>query len=202
MKKILTIGGSDPFAGGGIQSDLKTFENHQLFGMSALTCVGMLDKNGIFILENLPTEWLEKQLTSILKMTELAGIKIGLLHSIDAITVVHNFLKKQSDIPIVLDPVLAFKETHTLANQAYKDSLVDKLFPYVDLVTPNLKETALLSGKDDCTSMEEMIEAAQQIQALGAKAVVVKGGSGITGGKAIDILYHNEKSEIFTLNKL
>ena len=108
MRKILTIGGSDPFAGGGIQSDLKTFENFQLFGMSALTCVGMLDENNAFLLENLPAKWLEQQLASIQKMTDLAGIKIGLLHSLEAIMIVRDFLKKHPQIPIVLDPVLAF----------------------------------------------------------------------------------------------
>ena len=114
MRKILTIGGSDPFAGGGIQSDLKTFENFQLFGMSALTCVGMLDENNAFLLENLPAKWLEQQLASIQKMTDLAGIKIGLLHSLEAIMIVRDFLKKHPQIPIVLDPVLAFKETTSL----------------------------------------------------------------------------------------
>ena len=202
MKKILTIGGSDPFAGGGIQSDLKTFENHQLFGLSALTCVGMLDENEAFILENLPADWLEKQLVSISKMTELNGIKIGLLNSIEAIYVVRDFLKKQPAIPIVLDPVLAFKETSTHAHQTYKNCLIDELFPLVDLATPNLKEAAMLSEKEHGTSLEDMIDSAKCIYSLGSKAVVVKGGSGILGYDAVDVVYSENGVKTFSLNKL
>lgn len=202
MKKILTIGGSDPFAGGGVQSDLKTFENYQLFGLSALTCIGMLDENDTFILENLSAEWLEKQLASILKMTDLDGIKIGLLNSTEAVYVVRDFLKKQGAIPIVLDPVLAFKETNTLAQQDYTNCLIDELFPLVDLVTPNLKEASLLSGKEEYECLEDMVEMAQAIHALGSQAVIVKGGSGIPGNEAIDVLYRSEGLETFILDKL
>ncbi|AFM71244.1 hydroxymethylpyrimidine/phosphomethylpyrimidine kinase [Enterococcus hirae] len=202
MRKILTIGGSDPFAGGGIQSDLKTFENFQLFGMSALTCVGMLDENNAFLLENLPAKWLEQQLASIQKMTDLAGIKIGLLHSLEAIIIVRDFLKKHPQIPIVLDPVLAFKETTSLANQQYIECLVKELFPLVDLVTPNLKEAALLSGKKKISSINEVIETTKFIHTLGSKAVVVKGGSGIHGDEAIDVLYSHDGLTTFTMEKL
>ena len=65
MKTILTIGGSDPFAGGGIQSDLKTFENYHHFGVSALTSIGMLNNEGDFVLQTIAPEWLEQQLVSI-----------------------------------------------------------------------------------------------------------------------------------------
>ncbi len=119
MKRILTIGGSDPFAGGGIQTDLKTFEDFGLFGPSALTSIGVLDTNGRFILESIPSELLERQLASIDQMTSLDGIKIGLLNSSEAIMVVRDFIKAKQNIPIILDPVLAFKETETVINQWY-----------------------------------------------------------------------------------
>ncbi|WP_427189113.1 PfkB family carbohydrate kinase, partial [Bifidobacterium longum] len=90
-------------------------------------------------------------------------------------------------IPIVLDPVLAFKETTSLANQQYIECLVKELFPLVDLVTPNLKEAALLSGKKKISSINEVIETTKFIHTLGSKAVVVKGGSGIHGDEAIDV---------------
>ena len=80
MKRILTIGGSDPFAGGGIQTDLKTFENFGLFGLSALTSIGALDINERCMLESISLELLKRQLVSIDKMTSLDGIKIGLLN--------------------------------------------------------------------------------------------------------------------------
>ena len=122
MKRILTIGGSDPFAGGGIQTDLKTFEDFGLFGLSALTSIGVLDTNGRFILESIPSELLERQLASIDQMTSLDGIKIGLLNSSEAIMVVRDFIKAKQNIPIILDPVLAFKETETVINGIFRSS--------------------------------------------------------------------------------
>ncbi len=147
MKRILTIGGSDPFAGGGIQTDLKTFEDFGLFGLSALTSIGVLDTNGRFILESIPSELLERQLASIDQMTSLDGIKIGLLNSSEAIMVVRDFIKAKQNIPIILDPVLAFKETETVINQLYISQLIEELFPLVTMITPNLAEAALLSGQ-------------------------------------------------------
>lgn len=147
MKRILTIGGSDPFAGGGIQTDLKTFEDFGLFGLSALTSIGVLDMNGRFILESIPSELLERQLASIDQMTTLDGIKIGLLNSSEAIMVVRDFIKAKQNIPIILDPVLAFKETESVINQLYISQLIEELFPLVTMITPNLAEAALLSGQ-------------------------------------------------------
>ncbi len=147
MKRILTIGGSDPFAGGGIQTDLKTFEDFGLFGLSALTSIGVLDTNGRFIPESIPSELFERQLASIDQMTTLDGIKIGLLNSSEAIMVVRDFIKAKQNIPIILDPVLAFKETESVINQLYISQLIEELFPLVTMITPNLAEAALLSGQ-------------------------------------------------------
>lgn len=201
MKKILTIGGSDPFAGGGIQSDLKTFENYHHFGMSALTCVGMLNNEGDFILQNISPEWLEQQLFSIDQMVKLEGIKIGLLNSMAAIDIVTEFIKKRTDIPIVLDPVLAFKETDDLAQNAYIKYLVDQLFPLADVVTPNLKEATLLTGKNDSFQLEEIREMAKEIYSFGSQSVIVKGGIGIFGEEAVDVLYSATGFENFRLKK-
>lgn len=201
MKKILTIGGSDPFAGGGIQSDLKTFENYHHFGMSVLTCVGMLNNEGDFILQNISPEWLKQQLVSINQMVNLDGIKIGLLNSMAAIDVVTEFIKKQIDIPIVLDPVLAFKETDDLAQDTYSKYLVDQLFPLADVVTPNLKEAALLTGKKDSSQVDEIQKMAEEIYSFGSRSVVVKGGAGVFGEDAIDVLYSAAGCENFRLKK-
>lgn len=201
MKKILTIGGSDPFAGGGIQSDLKTFENYHQFGMSALTCVGMLNNEGDFILQNVSPEWLEQQLVSIDQMVNLDGIKIGLLNSMAAIDVVTEFVKKKTDIPIVLDPVLAFKETDDLAQDTYSKHLVDHLFPLADVVTPNLKEAALLTGKNDSFQLEEIRKMAKEIYSFGSRSVIVKGGAGVFGEDAVDVLYSEVGFESFHLKK-
>ncbi|GEK36230.1 bifunctional hydroxymethylpyrimidine kinase/phosphomethylpyrimidine kinase [Enterococcus thailandicus] len=202
MKRVLTIGGSDPFAGGGIQSDLKTFENYQLFGLSALTCVGFLDEQGAFQLENLSPRLLKQQLASLTKMTSLDGIKLGLLHSEEAITIVRDFLIQNSELPVVLDPVLAFKETKTTENKRYMDKMISELFPLATVITPNLKEAALLANQDKLRSLDDLRHAAQTIHALGAKQLVIKGGQGIHGDFAIDLFFDGEKEQLFTRKKL
>nr|WP_242543220.1 bifunctional hydroxymethylpyrimidine kinase/phosphomethylpyrimidine kinase [Enterococcus sp. DIV1094] len=201
VQKILTIGGSDPFAGGGIQSDLKTFENHHIFGMSALTCIGMLDSDGAFILETIPAEWLAKQLDSIKQMTDLDGIKIGLLHSIEAIDIVRDFLTHFEDLPIVIDPVFAFKETNDTLNQAYMQKMIQELFPLADVLTPNLKEAALLYSQPVNTFVQ-MVDCAKYLHSLGAKNVVIKGGTGIIGDEALDVLFNGKESITFRREKL
>ena len=112
-----------------------------------MTSIGVLDTNGRFILESIPSELLERQLASIDQMTSLDGIKIGLLNSSEAIMVVRDFIKAKQNIPIILDPVLAFKETETVINQWYISQLIEELFPLVTMITPNLAEAALLSGQ-------------------------------------------------------
>ena len=202
MKRILTIGGSDPFAGGGIQTDLKTFEDFGLFGLSALTSIGVLDTNGRFILESIPSELLERQLASIDQMTSLDGIKIGLLNSSEAIMAVRDFIKAKQNIPIILDPVLAFKETETVINQWYISQLIEELFPLVTMITPNLAEAALLSGQALPSSLIEMIHLAKELTASGAKKIVIKGGTRMAGEQAVDLLYSVDHHEVFSQKKV
>ena len=202
MKRILTIGGSDPFAGGGIQTDLKTFEDFGLFGLSALTSIGVLDTNGRFILESIPSELFERQLASIDQMTTLDGIKIGLLNSSEAIMVVRDFIKAKQNIPIILDPVLAFKETESVINQLYISQLIEELFPLVTMITPNLAEAALLSGQALPSSLIEMIHLAKELTASGAKKIVIKGGTRMAGEQAVDLLYSVDHHEVFSQKKV
>ncbi|WP_224211815.1 hydroxymethylpyrimidine/phosphomethylpyrimidine kinase, partial [Enterococcus faecium] len=202
MKRILTIGGSDPFAGGGIQTDLKTFENFGLFGLSALTSIGALDINERFMLESISLELLKRQLVSIDKMTSLDGIKIGLLNSSEAIMVVRDFIKTKQNIPIILDPVLAFKETEAVINQLYISQLIEELFPLVTMITPNLAEAALLSGQALPSSLTEMIHLAKELTASGTKNIVIKGGTRMAGDEAVDLLYSIDHYEVFSHKKI
>ncbi|HBL1545499.1 TPA: hydroxymethylpyrimidine/phosphomethylpyrimidine kinase [Enterococcus faecium] len=202
MKRILTIGGSDPFAGGGIQTDLKTFENFGLFGLSALTSIGALDINERFMLESISLELLKRQLVSIDKMTSLDGIKIWLLNSSEAIMVVRDFIKTKQNIPIILDPVLAFKETEAVINQLYISQLIEELFPLVTMITPNLAEAALLSGQALPSSLTEMIHLAKELTASGTKNIVIKGGTRMAGDEAVDLLYSIDHYEVFSHKKI
>lgn len=188
IKKVLTIGGSDTWGGGGIQTDLKTFENHGVFGLSVLTCIAVSSQNS-FVIRQLPSELVSEQLQTITTAFELSAIKIGLLSDCASIKLVQEFCREQPPaIPIILDPVLAFKETAAQYQQEYSEALL-QLARQATLLTPNLLEAALLADCAPITTIEELIQAARIIYQKTGTAVVIKGGSRFPDSKAIDLYY-------------
>lgn len=186
-KYVLTIAGSDVLSGGGLQADLATFTRHGLFGFVAQTCMTSLDQSGF---EIIPTDLtvFDKQLSS-LSTVPFSAIKIGLLPTLEMIERVKVFLRQYQDLPIVLDPVLVFKENQDQTISLMRDQLI-ALMPQVTLVTPNLKEAELLSGQVIKT-MSDMEQAALVLQDLGAKRLVIKGGARLDRTLALD-LYADE----------
>lgn len=197
-KTVLTIAGSDTLAGGGLQSDLKTFENYQLFGLTAITCIAV-EKDGHFEINDLPSELLRDQLQSIEKNVALNGVKVGLVHQLESLEIVKTFLRT-FDGPIVLDPVMAFKETDDVYNGSYRAKLIE-LFPFASIVTPNLREAELLS-QQAIRTLEDMKHAAKKILSLGAHSVVIKGGERFSGAFASDLFYDGNEFHSFTKLKL
>lgn len=195
----LTIGGSDSWGGGGVATDLKTFENHQVFGLMAITTIAIADAEDGFSMRSLPEKLLYEQLNTIEKAYEdrLSVIKIGLLME-EHIEIVERFLKKHTKkIPIVLDPVLAFKETQQQAQYAYIDKL-KTLFQYVDVLTPNLIEANLLLDNTSVKIEDLAIELFKKY----ATATVVKGGSRLEGQYAEDVLAYENGLKHLTMPKL
>ncbi|KAF1296748.1 bifunctional hydroxymethylpyrimidine kinase/phosphomethylpyrimidine kinase [Enterococcus sp. JM4C] len=198
-KTILTIAGSDTLGGGGLQTDLKTFENHHVFGVTAITCLATADTAG-FTIHDLPIALLNEQLATIAQTMDVAGIKIGLIHQTEAIPVVETFIKNFTG-PIVLDPVLAFKETTEVYHQNYKQALI-RLFPYAMIITPNLKEAELLTEMKIETVADMKLAAKKLVDELGAKAVVIKGGERMSGERAYDLFYDKQNEVLLEKTKL
>lgn len=197
-KTVLTIAGSDTLAGGGLQSDLKTFENYHLFGLTAITCIAVV-KNNQFEISDLPTELLREQLNTINENLTLDGIKLGLIHQLDSLEIIRDFLRAFNG-PIVLDPVMAFKETSHVYSDTYRKKLIE-LFPFATVITPNLKEAEILS-QQKITNLHDMEQAAQKIVNLGANSVVIKGGERLSGDLASDLFYDGVNLEFFSKPKL
>ncbi|MDY4760861.1 bifunctional hydroxymethylpyrimidine kinase/phosphomethylpyrimidine kinase [Streptococcus thoraltensis] len=181
---ILTIAGNDILSGGGFQADLATFSVHKLYGFLAQTCMTALTEEGF---EIIPTadDLFQKQLNS-LKDIPFAAIKIGLLPTPQIARAVRCFIKERPQVPLVLDPVLVFKEN---ADQevAQMSQELQKLFSYATIMTPNLKEAELLSGQK-ISNLEEMEKAARLLRQMGAKSVVIKGGERLDKDQAYDVL--------------
>jgi len=184
MHQVLTIAGLDSLAGGGATADIKTFEEFNVFGHVLLTSVVAIDQPILF--HDLPLSVIQAQLDSLKKAVDFSAIKIGLIHQVPAIDLVKEFIT-EIDSPVILDPVLAFKEGDTQFNQAYQEGLI-QLFPYSILVTPNLAEAEHFAAMPIHT-VADMKLAAEKISHLGAKQVLIKGGSRIPGAFAYDVLY-------------
>lgn len=197
----LTIGGSDTWGGGGVATDLKTFENHRVFGLMALTSIALETTEEGFVIRPIPTDVLKEQLATIQQSyhDQLSLIKIGLLANSQQVAIVAEFCRAfYGKIPIVLDPVLAFKETQKQAQQDYIEQL-KTLIPLASVMTPNLIEAQLLLGASTLTNL---LELAQQLQTTYQIPVVVKGGSRIEGNQAIDVLVSLNERKIFQQPKL
>jgi len=187
MENILTIGGSDSLAGGGIEADLKTFEELDVFGVSVITSIVAITNTDALI-NQIDPPVVEQQLDSVFKMMPIKYIKTGLLGNLTSLKIVTAELKKLSDARIVIDPVLVFKEGQTTIKKSYLNYLRTELLPLGYVITPNLVEAAQLSGLPTITDREGMQEAAIRIQQFGCRNVVIKGGNRLAGSSAVDYL--------------
>lgn len=198
-KNILTIAGSDTLAGGGLQADLKTFEDFDTFGLTVITCIAVLLKNEFNIYDVEP-DLVAKQLNTIQNNVVLDTIKIGLIHNLETMTLIKKFLQ-ESQVPIVLDPVLAFKETDEIHNNQYREKLINELFPLATIVTPNLKEAELLS-QQSISNLAEMQQAAQKIYSFGPQSVIIKGGERLAGELACDLFFDGTQCQVLQKTKI
>lgn len=180
---VLTIAGSDSGGGAGIQADLKTFSAHRVYGASVITAVTAQNTVGVRALHAVPVEVVAAQLDAVLDDLPIVAIKIGMLAQTAIIRVVAERLRAFSG-PVVLDPILAATSGDALLPADAIAVLTAELLPRVTLVTPNLPEAARLLGR---RQLHDPTEAAQALRALGAPAVLLKGGHG-TGDLLEDVL--------------
>lgn len=185
MNKIavaLTIAGSDPSGGAGIQADLKTFHQHRVYGASAITLITVQNTVGVWRVELLSPELIAQQVEAVLADIPPHAVKTGALGGIAAIEVI---AAAKFGCPLIVDPVMISKHGAPLMAEAARDALKALLLPLATLVTPNLHEAEVISGIT-VDSVASMKEAARRIAGLGAKSVLVKGGH--LEGDAIDVL--------------
>lgn len=172
---VLTIAGSDSGGGAGIQADLKTFAAHGLHGLSAIAALTAQNTQGVTAVHVPPVSFLRKQLDCLFEDFDIRAVKIGMLANAEVIRCVANALKKHRARNIVLDPVMVASSGARLLEASALDALRDQLLPLADILTPNIPEAELLLGHaiaDDDAADAATVE----LLALGAKAVLLKGG--------------------------
>lgn len=190
MKKVqtaLTIAGTDPTGGAGIQADLKSFEERCVYGMSVVTSVVAQNTQGVSLIHHQPIEMIDRQLACVFDDIQPDAIKTGMIATEEMMRLIGDYLKKYPDIPYVLDPVMVATSGDVLMEESSRAVIREVLIPKATLVTPNLKEASLLLDRS-ITTLEEMTQAAKDlVHVLGAGVAVVKGGH--LTEEATDVFY-------------
>src|SRR5690625_5129503 len=192
----LTIAGTDPTGGAGIQADLKTFQELQSYGMSVITSVVAQNTTGVQDIHHIPLHMIEKQLDSVLSDMPVHALKTGMIANIDMMEIIKDKISGKN-IPFVIDPVMVATSGDTLISDDARDYLRDYLIPLCTVITPNLPEAEFLTEMN-IDNEEKMEEAAKIIvHDFGATAALVKGGH--LDGDAIDFLY--DGNQIYTFSE-
>jgi hydroxymethylpyrimidine kinase/phosphomethylpyrimidine kinase len=176
IPNVLSIAGSDPSGGAGIQADLKTFAALRCHGLSALTALTAQNTQGVKEVFALPPEFVAAEIDALFEDSAIAAVKIGILGSRQNVEIVAERLARHRARTIVLDPVFAASSGQALAREDIAESLVTHLAPLATLITPNLMEAATLAQMRVPTSLAEMQAVAKRLHARGFAAVLVKGG--------------------------
>ncbi len=184
--RVLSIAGSDSGGGAGIQADLKTMSALGCYGMTAITALTAQNTQGVRAIHGVPAPFLQDQLDTVLQDIGADAVKIGMLHAPEVVQVVAAAMDRYALRNVVLDPVMVATSGDRLIAEATVGELVRQLFPRAAVVTPNLDEAGLLLGRT-IRSADELEQTAQDLLALGAKAVLVKGGH-LPGDEVVDLL--------------
>tara|TARA_R110002020_G_scaffold91560_1_gene222247 strand:+ start:93731 stop:94567 length:837 start_codon:yes stop_codon:yes gene_type:complete len=172
---VLTIAGFDGSGGAGIQADIKTISALGCYATSVLTALPVQNTTGVQGIYPIPLNAVREQICSILDDIVPQAIKIGMVHTSELVTTIVDTLKQYPPIPIVFDPVMVASSGHKLIEEDTVRTLVEKLFPLAEIITPNLDEAAILAERS-IESLVDMYAAGEQIQGLGPMAVLIKGG--------------------------
>jgi len=195
MKKVLTIAGSDSSGGAGIQADLKSFSANGVFGMSVITAVTAQNTQGVFAVQDIDVDVIDKQINAIFDDITVDAVKVGMVSRTETIEAVAAGLIRYKASNIVVDPVMISKSGYYLLKPDAVAAMIANLLPLATILTPNIPEAEEIANMK-ITSLKDMEDAARVIYQLGPKYVLLKGGH--REEDATDILFDGVKYEYFT----
>lgn len=190
VKTVLTLAGSDPSGGAGVQADLKTFAAHNIFGTSVIASITSQNTVGVQNAFHLPPEVVERQLKSVFEDQKPSAVKTGMLGDAALVETAARLLKRYRARNLVVDPVIRSSSGKTLLSPKGVQALKELLLPLATLVTPNLKEAEILSGVR-IKRPADRIKAARAILKTGVKQVLITGGH--LRGDPEDLLFSGGK---------
>ena len=197
MKKALTIAGSDSGGGAGIQADLKTFQELDVYGMSALTAVTAQNTLGVQAVYPMEAEAVAEQIQSVGEDLGTDAVKTGMLFNEEIIEAVAIKIKQFRWEKVVVDPVMIAKGGSPLLQKQAVSALKKHLLPICLVITPNIPEAEVLTGMS-ISSNDEKKEAARRLRSLGAKFVVIKGGHEEDVKESVDLLFDGDEFAYFS----
>ena len=187
IPNVLSIAGSDPSGGAGIQADIKAISANGAFAMAAITALTAQNTQGVTAIHLVPSDFVKGQIAAIFEDIRVDAVKIGMIANAGIAAAVAQSLQAQTGIPIVLDPVMIAKGGAALLQADAVNTLRDTLLPMATLLTPNLPEAAHLLGTKPATTRAEMAAQGLALCALGPQAVLMKGGH-LDGAESPDCL--------------
>lgn len=176
IPNVLSIAGSDPSGGAGIQADIKAISANGGYAMAAITALTAQNTQGVSGVHLVPPSFVTAQITAVFADIRVDAIKVGMIANADIAQAVAEALPRHCHVPVVLDPVMIAKGGAPLLADDAIATLRDALLPLADILTPNLPEAAHLLGAPTATTRDEMVTQATALRALGPKAVLMKGG--------------------------
>jgi hydroxymethylpyrimidine/phosphomethylpyrimidine kinase len=197
----VTIAGSDSSGGAGIQADLKTFSALGVYGASVIAALTAQNTQGVTGIHDVPAEFVTAQFDAVYSDLKVSATKIGMLSRPATIEAVAAGLKKHRARNVVLDPVMIAASGDRLLVPEAVGSIKQLLFPLADLITPNLAEAAALLEQPVAKHENEMAAQGEALLALGAKAVLIKGGHAPTK-HAVDVLIERSGVRRFTAERI
>ncbi len=199
MKRInaLTIAGTDPSGGAGIQADLKTFSALGACGCSAITALVAQNTRGVQSVYRIEPDFVAAQLDSVFSDVRIDTTKIGMLAETDIVEAVAERLARYRVANVVLDTVMLAKSGDPLLSASAVETLRQRLLPQVSLITLNLPEAAALLDAPHARNEREMLEQGRALLALGCGAVLMKGGH-LDDAESPDWLFTREGEQRFT----
>lgn len=191
----MTIAGSDPSGGAGLQADLKTFSALGVYGCAVVTALTAQNTRGVSNVWALPEGSVAGQIASVLEDVPVRSIKLGMLLNRQVIDEVADQLETVPHLPVVCDPVMVATSGDRLLRDDAVTAIIQRLFPLSAVITPNTAEAAVLLNAEEVKTADDLAAQAVELLNLGPRAVLLKGGH-LEGPEAVDVLVWREDGEL------
>jgi hydroxymethylpyrimidine/phosphomethylpyrimidine kinase len=197
LKVVLSIAGSDSSGGAGIQADLKTFSALGVFGATAVTALTAQNTLGVRSVADLDAQFVAAQIQAVMEDLPVAAAKSGMLSRTEIIEVVAAAVRERAIPNLVVDPVMVAARGDLLLSPGAVAALREHMFPLAAVVTPNLRETEILLGREEINGREAMRRAARELVHIGARAALVTGGA--LKGDALDVFFDGHEIHEYSM---